>query len=144
VTAPYDRAMPRSRLLRLLAAGALLLLLIVPALALAKVKRGTYIEVKTQTYIATNAAATKIKSLNIACIYNGQPYGSNLISKALKISGGKFSFDGKSTLRGLSNSVIDFKVTGTFGKGKITYSDPAVACATRSYSAKYYGVNPQG
>ena len=139
--------MRRLRLLRLLAAGALLLLLMVPALALAKVKRGTYIEVKSQTYIATNAAATKIKSLNIPCIYNGQGYGSNLITKALKINGGKFSFDGKSTLRGVGNSVIGVKVTGTFGNGKITgkitYLAPA-PCTTRSYSAKYYGVNPQG
>lgn len=140
--------MPRLRLLRLLAASALLLLLIVPALALAKVKRGTYIEVKTQTYIATNAAATKIKSLNIPCIYNGQPYGGNLITKAVKISAGKFTFDGKSTLRGVgTNSVIDVKVTGKFANGKITgkvtYLAPA-PCTTRSYSAKYYGVNPQG
>jgi hypothetical protein len=55
-------------------------------------------------------------------------HGGNLITKALKINGGKFSFDGKSTLRGVgSNSVM-----------------APVACATRSYSAKYYGVNPQG
>jgi hypothetical protein len=132
----------------MVAAISLLALLIVPALALAKIKRGTYIEVKTQTYIVTNVAATKIKSLNIACIQNGQQAGGNLITKGLKISAGKFSFDGKSTLRGLSNSVIKIKVTGTFGNGKITgkitYPDPAVTCATRSYSAKYYGVNPQG
>jgi phage gp45-like len=142
--------MRRLRLLRLLAACALLLLLMVPALALAKIKvtRGTYIEVKTQTYIVTNAAATKIKSLNVPCIHDGQQYGGNLITKALKINGGKFSFDGKSTLRGVgNNSVIGVKVTGTFGNGKITgkisYAAP-VACTTRSYSAKYYGVDPQG
>jgi hypothetical protein len=132
----------------MVAAISLLVLLIVPALALAKVKRGTYIEVKTQTYIVTNVAATKINSLNIACILNGQQSGGNLIAKGLKISAGKFSFDGKSTLRGFSNTVIEIKVTGTFGNGKITgkitYPDPAVKCATRSYSAKYYGVNPQG
>jgi hypothetical protein len=142
--------MPRLRLLRLLAASALLLLLIVPALALAlaKVKRGTYIEVKTQTYIATNAAATKIKSLSIPCIRNGQQSGGNLIAKSLKITEGKFSFDGKSTLRGFGNSVIEVEVTGKFGNGKITgqitYVDAPAPCTTRSYSAKYYGVNPQG
>jgi hypothetical protein len=140
--------MRRLRLLRLLAAGALLLALMVPALALAKVKRGTYIEVKTQTYITTNAAATKIKSLNVPCIYNGQQYGGNLITKALKINAGKFAFNGKSTLRGVgNNSVINVKVTGTFANGKITgkitYLAPA-NCTARSYSAKYYGVNPQG
>jgi hypothetical protein len=137
--------MPR---LRLLAAGALLILLAVPAIALAKVKRGTYIEVKTQTYIVTNASATKIKSLNIACIANGQQYGGNLIAKSVKISKGKFSFQGKSTLHGTSNSVINIKVTGTFGKdkitGKVTYLDATTGCTSRSYSAKYYGVNPKG
>jgi hypothetical protein len=120
----------------------------VPALALAKVKRGTYIEVKTQTYIVTNAAATKIKSLNISCMRNGQQSGGNLITKALKITGGKFSFDGKSTLRGFGNSVIKIKVTGTFAngkiKGQIAYLDSPAPCTSRSYSAKYYGVNPQG
>jgi hypothetical protein len=140
--------MPRLRLLRLLAASALLVLLILPALALAKVKRGTYIEVKTQTYITTNVAATKIKSLNVACIRNGVQSGGNLIAKSLKITDGKFSFDGKSTLRGIINSVIRIKVTGKFGNGKITgkvtYLDAPAPCTNRSYSAKYYGVNPQG
>jgi len=130
------------------AALAVLLVLLVPALALAKVKRGTYIEVKTQTYVVTNAAATKIKSLNISCIRNGQQSGGNVITKALKITAGKFSFDGKSTLHGFGNSVIKIKVTGTFAKGKITgtiaYLDAPAPCTNRSYSAKYYGVNPQG
>ena len=137
--------MPR---LRVFAALSLLLLLLVPAIALANVRRGTYIEVKTQTYIVTNKAATSIKSLNISCIREGQQSGGNLITKALKITDGKFSFNGKSTLRGLSQSVIKIKVTGTFGKGKITgkitYLDAPAPCTTRSYSAKYYGVNPQG
>jgi hypothetical protein len=140
--------MPRLRLLRLLAATALLALLILPALALAKVKRGTYIEVKSQTYITTNVAATKIKSLNLACMRNGVQSGGNLIAKSLKITNGKFSFEGKSTLRSTSNSVIRIKVTGKFGDnkitGKITYLDAPAPCTSRSYSAKYYGVNPQG
>ena len=109
--------MPR---FRVFAALSLLLLLLVPAIALANVRRGTYIEVKTQTYIVTNKAATSIKSLNISCIRDGQQSGGNLITKALKITDGKFSFNGKSTLRGLSQSVIQIKLTGTFGKGKIT------------------------
>jgi hypothetical protein len=96
----------------------------------------------------TNAAATKIKSLNVPCIVNGEQNGGNLIAKSLKISKGKFSFQGKSTLRGTSNSVIAIKVTGTFGKdkitGKVTYPDSSTGCTSRSYSAKYYGVNPQG
>jgi hypothetical protein len=140
--------MRRLRLLRLLAASALLVLLILPALALAKVKRGTYIDVKTQTYIVTNTAATKINSLNVPCIRNGVQSGGNLLTKSLKITEGKFSFEGKSTLRSTSNSVIKIKVTGKFGNGKITgkvtYLDTPAPCTTRSYSAKYYGVDPQG
>jgi hypothetical protein len=140
--------MPRLRLLRRLAATALLALLILPALALAKVKRGTYIEVTSQTYITTNVAATKIKSLNLACMRNGVQSGGNLIAKNLKITNGKFSFEGKSTLRSTSNSVIRIKVIGKFGDnkitGKITYLDAPAPCTSRSYSAKYYGVNPQG
>jgi hypothetical protein len=44
--------------------------------------------------------------------------------------------------------VIDIKVSGTFGKdkitGKVTYLDSSVSCTSRSYSAKYYGVDPKG
>jgi hypothetical protein len=40
------------------------------------------------------------------------------------------------------------RFSGTFGKdkitGKITYLDAAVGCTSRSYSAKHYGVDPQG
>jgi hypothetical protein len=79
---------------------------------------------------------------------NGVQSGGNLIAKSLKITDGKFSFEGKSTLRSTSNSVIRIKVTGRFGDnkitGKITYLDAPAPCTTRSYSAKYYGVNPQG
>jgi hypothetical protein len=55
---------------------------------------------------------------------------------------------GKSTLRTGSNSVISVKVTGKYVNGKvkgtIAYLTDGVSCADRSYSAKYYGVNPQG
>ena len=79
---------------------------------------------------------------------NGHQSGANLLTKPLTITDGKFSFDGKSTLRGFGNSVIKLKVTGKFGNekitGKITYLDSPDRCTTRSYAAKYYGVNPQG
>lgn len=135
----------RALVLALLAAFALL----VPAVALAGVKRGYYIEVSSQTYIQTNKAATSIKSFNFPCVVDGQQQGGNVISKGLKISStGAFSFSGKSTLRGTSNSVISVKVTGKYVNGKIKgtikYLTEGVGCADRSYSAKYYGVNPQG
>jgi hypothetical protein len=135
----------RVLVLAVLAAFALL----IPAVALAGIKRGYYIEVSSQTYIQTNKAATSIKSFNFPCIIDGQQQGGNALTKGLKISStGAFSFSGKSTLRGSSNSVISVKVTGKYVNGKvkgtIKYLTEGVACADRSYSAKYYGVNPQG
>jgi hypothetical protein len=96
----------------------------------------------------TNVASTKIKSLSITCMRNGQQSGGNLLTKPLTITDDKFFFDGKSTLCGFDNSVIKIKVAGKFGDGKITGTitclDAPAPCTTRSYSAKYYGVNPQG
>jgi hypothetical protein len=123
--------------------------LLVPAVAFAGIKRGYYIEVSSQTYIQTNAAATSIKSFSFPCMVDGQQQGGNVITKGLKISStGAFSYSGKSTLRTGSNSVISVKITGKYVNGKvkgtIKYLTEGVACADRSYSAKYYGVNPQG
>jgi hypothetical protein len=120
-----------------------------PAVALAGVKRGYYIEVSSQTYIQTNKAATSIKSFNFPCLIDGQQQGASNITKGLKLSStGAFSYSGKTTLRSLSNSVISVKITGKYVngmlKGTIKYLTDGVACADRSYSAKYYGVNPQG
>jgi hypothetical protein len=123
--------------------------LLAPAVALAGIKRGYYIEVKSQTYIQTNAAATSIKSFSFPCIVDGTQQGGSTITKGLKLSStGAFSYSGKTTLRSSSNSVISVKVTGKYVNGKvkgtITYLTDGVTCADRSYSAKYYGVNPQG
>lgn len=135
----------RVLILALLTAFALL----VPAVALAGVKRGYYIEVSSQTYIQTNKAATSIKSFNFPCLIDGQQQGGSNITKGLKLSAtGAFSYSGKTTLRSLSNSVISVKITGKYVNGKlkgtIKYVTDGVSCADRSYSAKYYGVNPQG
>jgi len=127
----------RALVLALLTAFALL----APAVALAGVKRGYYIEVSSQTYIQTNAAATSIKSFNFPCLVDGQQQGGSTITKGLKLSStGAFSYN--------SNSVISVKITGKYVNGKlkgtIKYLTDGVTCADRSYSAKYYGVNPQG
>jgi hypothetical protein len=123
--------------------------LLVPAVALAGVKRGYYIEVSSQTYIQTNKAATSIKSFSFPCMVNGTQNGGNVITKGIKFSStGAFSYSGKSTLRSSGNSVISVKITGKYVNGKlkgtITYLTDGVSCSDRSYSAKYYGVNPQG
>ena len=135
----------RALVLAVLAAFALL----VPAVALAGVKRGYYIEVSSQTYIQTNKAATSIKSFTFPCVIDGQQQGGSVITKGIKISStGAFSFTGKTTLRTGSNSVISVKITGKIANnkatGKIDYRTDGVSCADRSFSAKYYGVNPQG
>jgi hypothetical protein len=123
--------------------------LLVPAVALAGVKRGYYIEVSSQTYIQTNKAATSIKSFSFPCMVNGTQQGGSNITKSLKLSStGAFSYSGKTTLHSSSNSVISVKITGKYVNGKlkgtIKYLTDGVTCADRSYSAKYYGVNPQG
>jgi hypothetical protein len=123
--------------------------LLVPAVALAGVKRGYYIEVSSQTYIQTNKAATSIKSFSFPCLIDGSQQGGSNITKGLKLSStGAFSYSGKTTLRSLSNTVISVKITGKYVNGKlkgtIKYLTDGVNCADRSYSAKYYGVNPQG
>ena len=124
-------------------------LLAIPTVALAAIKRGTYIETKSQTYIVTNKAATSIKTFQFPCIVGGEQRGANVISKPLKISAkGAFSYKGKSTLQADTNSVISVSITGKFVDGKIKgtvkYVTKAPGCEDRSYSAKYYGVNPQG
>ena len=123
--------------------------LLAPAVALAGVKRGYYIEVKSQTYIQTNKAATSIKSFSFPCLVDGSQQGGNNLTKGLKISAtGAFSYQGKSTLQSSSKSVISVSITGKYVNGKIKgtikYLTDGVSCADRSYSAKYYGVNPQG
>jgi hypothetical protein len=135
----------RALVLALLTAFALL----VPAVALAGVKRGYYIEVKSQTYIQTNAAATSIKSFNFPCMVNGTQNGGNNLTKGIKISKtGAFFYKGKSTLQSSSNSVISVKITGKFvnnkATGKISYIGDGIGCANRSFSAKYYGVKVEG
>jgi streptogramin lyase len=115
----------------------------------AAIKRGYYIEVSSQTYIQTNKAATSIKSFQFPCLVNGGQSGGNLLIKPLKISkNGSFSFRGKSTLRSGSNTVVSVAVGGRFKgnkiQGRISYLTKGVACANRTYTAKYYGVNPQG
>lgn len=113
----------------------------------AKVKRGYYIEVGSQTYIQTNKAATKIARLTLPCVVEGEQRGGNVLTSLRLSKAGAFEFDGKSTLRGLSDSVIKLEVTGRIkgnqATAKVTYAD-GVGCAARSIKAKYYGVNPQG
>jgi hypothetical protein len=135
----------RALVLAVLAALALL----VPAVALAAVKRGTYIEVKSQTYIVTNKAATSIKVFQFPCVIGGEQRGANAITKGIKINAkGAFAYKGKSTLRADTQSVISVSITGRYVDGKIKgtvkYVTKDLGCEDRSYSAKYYGVNPQG
>jgi hypothetical protein len=135
------------RVLVLLALTAVALL--VPAVALASIKHGYYIEIKSQTYIQTNAAGTSIKSFNFPCMVNGTQNGGNNITKGIKVSStGSFSYKGKSTLQSSSNSVISVAIAGKYTNGKlkgtIKYKTDGVGCADRSFSAKYYGTKVEG
>jgi hypothetical protein len=135
------------RVLVLLALTAVALL--APAVALASIKHGYYIEVKSQTYIQTNTAGTSIKSFNFPCMVNGTQNGGNNITKGIKISStGSFSYKGKSTLQSSSNSVISVAIAGKYTggklKGTIKYTTAGVGCADRSFSAKYYGTKVEG
>jgi len=123
--------------------------LLVPAVALAGVKRGYYIETKTSTYIITNNAVTSIKYFSFPCIVKGAPQGTNTITKGLKLSSsGAFSYKGKSTLQANGNTVISVSITGKYVngrmKGRISYVGDDVTCSDRSYSAKYFGTKVQG
>lgn len=135
----------RALVLALITAFALL----VPAVALAGIKHGYYIEVKTSTYIVTNNAGTSIKSFNFPCLVDGQSQGGNSITKGIKISkSGSFSYKGKSTLQTTESSVISVDIKGKLVNGKlkgtIKYLTGGAPCSDRSYSAKYYGTKVQG
>lgn len=127
-----------------------------PAIAAAP-KYGTYIDPKLQTYISVNKTRTAISSFQSPCSVKAadgtlQSNGSFLLpkSKHPRISkSGSFSYNGKVTLTSTyTKTVVGVKLTGALKagklKGKVTLDQQKTGCVPYSYSAKYYGVNPQG
>lgn len=138
---------------RRLAATALVAALILTAgtgVAAAGPKRGTYIDVKLQTYITTTKDVTAVKSFQTACVRNGVQGGSITVSRKLKINrAGGFSFTGKAKLYvGATEPYVDtIQIRASFKNGRFkgTVTAPEkYGCAPARFSAKYYGVNPKG
>ena len=139
------------RLARLAIAVALVgVCAVAPALAASGPKRGYYIDPKLQTYIITTKDITHIKSFQTACVYPGGQNGSLLVSRKIAIkSNGSFSYSGNAKIYHGDPKPAIGKVTisATFSKGRYkgTASFPeGYSCDVAKFSAKYYGVNPQG
>ena len=125
---------------------------VAPALAASSPKRGYYIDPKLQTYIITTKDVTAIKSFQQPCFNSdsGTQNGSFIVSRKIKLkAGGGFSYTGKAKIYtgDPTPKIGTVKITASFknGKYKGTATFPkAYACKPVNFSAKYYGVNPQG
>jgi len=127
-----------------------------PAVVLAaQPKGGYYIDPELQVYVIVKGDPAHVKSFQGPCLVTpdggGAPsqQGGYILKKKLKISKkGKFSYRGKVTLQGLSESRIKVKIAGKFKKGKakgtVTFLDKDTACEKTTFTGKYYGKNPQG
>ncbi len=126
------------------------------AIAAGKPKRGTYIDTKLQVYITTTKDVSAVKSFQAPCLGKSSTgelvqSGSMVVSRRMKIKpGGAFSYSGKAKIYSGSApkpaiETVKVKASYTGGKYKGTASFPAkYECETTAFSAKYYGVNPQG
>jgi len=141
------------RLARLAVAAALIAVCgVLPAIASAAApKRGYYIDAKLGTYIITTKDVSAIKSFQTACINeSGGQNGSFIVSRKIKLKpGGAFSYSGNAKIyTGQPKPAIaKVTITATFKKGRYkgTATFPkGYQCKPAAFSAKYYGVNPQG
>lgn len=141
------------RLVRLAIATALVAACAVaPALAASYPKRGYYIDPKLQTYIITTKDISAIKSFQTACTRTetGTQNGSFIVSRKIKIkANGSFSYSGNAKIYtgNPKPDIAKVTITASFknGKYKGTATFPkGYACEPAKFSAKYYGVNPQG
>lgn len=129
---------------------AVLILTATTATAVAGPKRGTYIDVKLQTYVTTTKDISAVKSFQTACVRNGVQSGSITVSRKLKINrSGGFSFTGKAKIyAGAIDPYVDtveIKASFKNGRFKGTVETPEkYGCSKVSFSARYYGVNPKG
>lgn len=141
--------MPRRLAATLLAA--VLILSATAATAVAGPKRGTYIDVKLQTYITTTKDVSAVKSFQTTCVRaDGTQGGSIIVNRKLKLNrSGGFAFSGKGRIyAGGTNPYVDtVKITASFKNGRFKGSVELPAkfgCTKTAFSAKYYGVNPKG
>jgi hypothetical protein len=125
------------------------------ATAAGKPKRGTYIDTALQVYIVTTKDVSAIKSIQAPCLQKTSTgatagSGSMTVSRKIKLnSKGGFAYKGKAKIYtsapkpAVENVTVTAKYSG--GKYKGTATFPAkYGCEVTTFSAKYYGVNPQG
>lgn len=147
--------MHRRLIATILAASLTLIAVAGVAIAAGKPKRGTYIDTKLQVYITTTADVSAIKSIQAPCLRKlstggTTQSGSLIVSRKIKInSKGGFSYNGKAKIyMGEPKPAVEtVKISATYsgGKYKGTATFPAkYECEVTAFSAKYYGVNPQG
>ncbi len=147
--------MPRRLIATTVVASVALIALAGIAPAAGKPKRGTYIDTALQVYIVTTKDVSAIKSIQAPCLQKtstGETSGSGsmTVSRKIKLNGkGGFSYKGKARITtrdakpAVENVTIAAKYSG--GKYKGTATFPAkYECEVTTFSAKYYGVNPQG
>jgi len=125
------------------------------ATAAGKPKRGTYIDTALQVYIVTTKDVSAIKSVQAPCLSKldtgaTTQSGSLTLSRKIKLNGkGGFSYTGKAKIyTGAPKPAVEtvtVKATYSGGKYKGTAKFPAkYGCELTTFSARYYGVNPQG
>ena len=147
--------MHRRLLATILVASLTLIALAGIAVAAGKPKRGTYIDTKLQVYITTTKDAKAIKSFQAPCTFKTDTgettqSGSMIVSRKITIKpNGGFSYTGKAKIYSgdPQPSIGTVKVSATYsgGRYKGTATFPASSgCDVTTFSAKYYGVNPQG
>ncbi len=147
--------MPRRLIATTLVAALTMIAFAGLATAAGKPKRGTYIDTALQVYITTTKDVSAIKSFQSPCLRKtstGETSGSGsmTVSRKIKLNGkGGFSYKGKAKIYtsapkpAVENVTITAKYSG--GKYKGTATFPAkYGCEVTTFSAKYYGVNPQG
>lgn len=147
--------MPRRLIATTVAASVALIALAGIAPAAGKPKRGTYIDTALQIYIVTTKDVSAIKSIQAPCLQKTSTgetsgNGSMTVSRKIKLNGkGGFSYTGNARIvtadakPEVAKVTVTAKYSGGRYKGTVTF--PAkFECEVATFSAKYYGVNPQG
>jgi hypothetical protein len=118
-------------------------------------KRGTYIDTELQLYIVTTKDVSAVKSFQTTCLRKSatgalEQSGSMTVSRKIRIKpNGGFSYSGKAKIftGGTSAVIATVRIRASYSGGKFKGT---AACPAKdgfepaTFSAKYYGVNPQG
>jgi hypothetical protein len=130
-------------------AAASSLLLVVPAVAVAKVKSGAYASTPSPDF-SFIVKGSKITGFALPCFgANGQILSTASVSKKVKISSkGKFSFKGGVQLVFDSTTKYTVSLKGQFhgkkGSAKLKILTPGSNCTAHTFKFKYYGSGQGG